>query len=188
MTSVNESAMPNKKFIFLDRDGTIIKDKHYMNRLEDIEFLPGAKEGLKKLQEEGYQFIIATNQAGIARGYFGEKEAFQFHNEVISRLQKWDIVITKSYFCFHHPDFTPPCQCRKPAMGMAEKARDEFGIDLEKSIFVGDKDSDIEFGKTCRGYTFRIISEEYPNNIKADYMVQDIFQVSTILTDEVFKI
>src|SRR3989344_7615750 len=92
------------KFIILDRDGTIIKDKSYVFRIDDIEFMPGAIEGLMNLQNMGYKFIVISNQAGIARNYYGIEDANKFNAELMSRLADNGIKIEKIYICPHHPD------------------------------------------------------------------------------------
>lgn len=167
------------KYIFLDRDGTIIEDKYYTYKIGDIEFLPRAIEGLWQLKKIGYQFIIVTNQAGVALGYYSKNVAFRFHNEVLNRLKKVDIEIKKSYFCFHSID--NQCYCRKPKPGMVFKAVKKFAIDLESSIFIGDKDSDIKLGKNCRGKTFLINNDQYDSISSPDYKVDNLYQVYEIL-------
>lgn len=173
----------DKKYVFLDRDGTIIKDKGYMYKAEDIQFLPGAIDGLKKLQTLGYQFIIITNQSGIARRYYSLKDAQRFNRELIKRLEKRGIGIKKIYFCSHHPDFTGECDCRKPGVKLAVTAQKEFGIDLEKSIFIGDKDCDIELGKKCSGMTFLVKNKQYKTNIKPDHVVNNLEEVFSRLSE-----
>lgn len=170
----------HNQYIFLDRDGVIIQDKHYIHDIEEIEFMPGALEGLLKLQILGYQFIIITNQAGIARGYFSKADAQDFDNEVIKRLATSGVTIKKSYFCPHHPEFTGECECRKPKIGLAKQAAKEFGIDLSKSIFIGDKDSDTQFGRNAGGLTIRLENKQYPNTVTADYTAnnwQEIYEI-----------
>lgn len=156
--------MPSKttnKFIILDRDGTIIEDKGYLFRPEDIEFLPGAIEGLKNLQNAGYKFVIISNQAGIARGYYNIEAAEKFNEELTAQLANHGIKIEKIYICPHHPEITGPCSCRKPNTGLALQAAKEFNINLRNSYFVGDKDCDIELGQKCGGKTCLINNGQY---------------------------
>ncbi|MFA4872392.1 MAG: HAD family hydrolase [Patescibacteria group bacterium] len=170
-------------FIFLDRDGTIIRDIGYPHKPEHIEFLPDAVEGLLLLQGQGYRFIMVTNQAGIARGIYSEKEAIEFTNAVERELAEKGVHILKTYFCPHHPDFTGACECRKPKPGLALQAAQEYNISLQKSFFVGDKDSDVEFGRNCCGITFRIANDLYPSTVAPHYEVKNILEVYTILTN-----
>ena len=161
------------KFIILDRDGVIIKDKHYMHKIEEIEFLPKAINGLRKLQQYGYELIIITNQAGVARGYFTTEQAWKFNNEVVKRLKDNNVIIKKNYICPHHPGVSGECNCRKPKIGMAQEAAQEFGFDLKECVFIGDKDSDIEFGKNCEGKTILIKNNEYQNKVRANFEVNN---------------
>lgn len=164
-----------ERCIFLDRDGVIIKDKHYTYRLEDIEFLPYAVEGLRELQCVA-PLVIVTNQAGIAHGYFSLDQAHQCNQEILSRLKAQGINIKKIYLCPHHPEITGVCQCRKPSSGLAQQAAHEHGIDLAKSVFIGDKDSDIAFGKNCAGTTILIQNNEYPSTVLADFTVMNLLE------------
>lgn len=169
------------RVIFLDRDGTIIKDKHYIFDPKDIEFLPSAIEGLKKFQETGFKFIIISNQAGIARGYFDVETANRFNKELISKLAKHDIRIERIYICPHHPEFTGPCLCRKPEPGLAKLAAKELNIDLKKSYFIGDKDCDTELGKNCGGRTFLIKNNQYNTTIMPDYKIKNLLEAADII-------
>ncbi len=135
------------KAVFLDRDGVINIEKNYVYKIEDFEFMPGIFDLCRKYQQEGYLIFIITNQAGIARGYYTEKQFLILTDWMIKELKKQDITITKVYFCPHHPDFTGECECRKPNPGMILQAAKEFDIDLSESILIGDKESDIEAGK-----------------------------------------
>lgn len=147
------------KAIFLDRDGTINVDKDYLSKIEDFEYLPGAIEGLKLLQDVGYKLIIITNQSGIARGYYTEDDFLKLNDWMIQDLKNCGVEISKVYYCPHHPEgiinkYRIDCDCRKPKLGMYQKAIVDFGIDLSKSWAIGDKIRDSEICQTtdCRGY------------------------------------
>lgn len=168
-----------KRWCFLDRDGVVVEDIRPW-KTGNMVILPGVVLGLRRLENLGFQFIITTNQAGIAKNYYTERDAKRFNNELIRQLAEEKIVIKKIYICPHYPDITGDCNCRKPKIGLAERAAKDFGIDLKESYFVGDKDSDTEFGKNCGGKTFRIKSE-YPKTVKADYEASDLIGVAEIL-------
>lgn len=134
------------KALFLDRDGVINKEKNYLYKIEDFEFIDGVFETCKYFQDKGYLIIIITNQAGIARGKYTEDDYQILTDWMIKEFEKKDIKISKVYHCPHHPDFSGECECRKPNPGMILQAQKDFDIDLSQSILVGDKNSDIESG------------------------------------------
>ena len=134
------------KALFLDRDGVINKEKNYLYKIEDFEFIDGVFETCKYFQDNGYLIIVITNQAGIARGKYTEDDYQILTDWMIKEFEKKDIKISKVYHCPHHPDFSGDCECRKPNPGMILQAKKDFNIDLSQSILVGDKNSDIEAG------------------------------------------
>ena len=134
------------KALFLDRDGVVNKEKNYLYKIEDFEFIDGVFDTCRYFQDKGYLIIIITNQAGIARGKYTEKDFAILTNWMIKEFEKENIKISKVYHCPHHPDFSGECECRKPSIGMLVDAKKEFDIDFENSILVGDKNSDIESG------------------------------------------
>ncbi len=139
------------RFIFLDRDGTLVRDPGYVHRLEDYELLAGVVDGLRKLTRAGYRLAIVTNQSGIGRGYYdvGAFERFQSH--LVGDLASAGLRVEQSYHCPHRPD--EGCVCRKPAPGLLERARDELGADLPRSWVIGDAEADVELAVRagCRG-------------------------------------
>lgn len=137
------------KALFLDRDGVVNVEKNYVYKIEDFEFMPGIFDLCKKYQNQGYLIIIFTNQAGIARGFYTEKDFQILTTWMVEQFQQNGVKISNVYHCPHHPDFTGECECRKPNPGMLLKADKDFNIDFENSIVVGDKQSDLEAGKRC---------------------------------------
>jgi D-glycero-D-manno-heptose 1,7-bisphosphate phosphatase len=127
--------------VFLDRDGTIIKDADYLSCVDELEVFEFAVEALRLLNEKGYLLIVLTNQSGIARGFFDEAAMRTVHNALEEQL---DGLIDAIYFCPHGPD--DGCDCRKPGVGMIKQAASEHSIDLANSWMIGDKKSDIETG------------------------------------------
>ena len=139
-----------KKAIFLDRDGTINVEKDYIYKSEDLVFEEGSIEALKTFKNLGYILIVVSNQSGIARGYFTEKDLNIFNNNMNEILKKNGVEITEFYCCPHHPDgigeYKKVCECRKPNNKMIEDAIKKYNIDREKSYMIGDKTSDIGAG------------------------------------------
>lgn len=149
---------------FLDRDGVINVDHGYVSTWELFEFLPGVPEALRQLQDAGYRLIVVSNQSGIGRGLYTEVDLNRLNEQISSHLkQTVGADIAGFYHCPHHPteakgEFLTQCDCRKPATGMITRAVQEHGIDVERSLLVGDKYSDIEAGKTARiGRLFRVV-------------------------------
>ena len=147
------------KAIFLDRDGTINVEKHYLHKIEDFEFLPGVIEALKLLQFAGYILIIVTNQSGIGRGYYTEEDFNVLNDWMLNTLKQKQINVSKVYFCPHLPNakierYRVNCTCRKPFLGMYDQAIEDFNIDVSKSWAVGDKIRDCAICEKygCRGY------------------------------------
>ncbi len=136
------------KAVFLDRDGTINVDKGYLYKIEDFEYLPGAVEGLRLLQNQGYLLIIVTNQSGIARGYYTEEDYKKNDGWLKADLESKGVHISASYYCPHLPDapvakYRCECECRKPRTGLFWQARKDFDIDMSRSIAIGDKNRDL---------------------------------------------
>ena len=133
-----------KRAVFLDRDGTLIEDKDYLHRPEDVVIFPGASEALKRLKEAGFLLIIVTNQSGIGRGYFTAEDCERVHERLAHEFGKFGVPFAKIYIAPEAPN--RPSRGRKPSPQFLFDARDEFGIDLTRSYVVGDKISDLECG------------------------------------------
>lgn len=128
---------------FFDRDGTINIDYGHVFRPEDLDFVPGAPEYIKRFNDWDIPVIVVTNQAGIAKGLYTEEQMHQFHRYMNERLQReYGAHIDAFYFCPHHPDYTGPCDCRKPMPGMLLRAAKDMGIDLAASDMFGDTEKD----------------------------------------------
>ncbi|MGV9199902.1 MAG: D-glycero-beta-D-manno-heptose 1,7-bisphosphate 7-phosphatase [Promethearchaeia archaeon] len=138
--------MPENRAIFLDRDGVLNKEVNYLSDPAEFEFLEGSIEALKMLKTKGYLLIVITNQSGIARGYFTVKTLNKIHEKMERILKTHGIQLDDIYYCPHHPEFTGPCECRKPKPGMLLEARKKHDLNLKKSYLVGDTLSDIEAG------------------------------------------
>lgn len=134
---------------FLDRDGVLNVDHGYVHRIETLEWVAGAPEAVRLLNDAGYAVIVITNQAGVARGYFDETAVQRFNAHLKDALAAQGARIDAIYYCPHHPqgvvkEFAIACRCRKPMPGMLEQAAADWPLDLTKSFLIGDKDSDIE--------------------------------------------
>ena len=146
-----------KKAFFLDRDGVIIEDGHYLSDSDQVVLCPGAAAAVNLMHEAGYLVIAVSNQSGIARGYFTEEQLASVERRINELLAKEGAKIDGWYYCMHHvkgviPELACDCDCRKPKPGMFLHAAQDFGIDLAESFMIGDKVSDIQAAENanCR--------------------------------------
>jgi D-glycero-D-manno-heptose 1,7-bisphosphate phosphatase len=129
-----------KKAVFLDRDGTLMIDKGFVGDPGDVELMPTVVEGLRALADGGFARIVVSNQSGVARGYFDEAAVARVNAGLLARLQAAGAGVDAFYYC---PHYEQGCACRKPAVGMIERAAREHALDLASSAVVGDRDADI---------------------------------------------
>jgi D-glycero-D-manno-heptose 1,7-bisphosphate phosphatase len=134
--------MARRRFVFVDRDGTVIEDRGFVHRIEDYAPIPGAAEALHQLQEAGFGIAIVTNQSGIGRGCFTEAEFHAFQEHLVRDLARQGVRIEATYHCPHRPE--EGCECRKPGTALLRRAEQELGASLEESFVVGDKPEDIQ--------------------------------------------
>lgn len=132
------------KGVFLDRDGTIIEDKNYLSRPEEVVMLPGAAAALKRLQEAGFRLFIVSNQSGVGRGYYTLEDVERVNRHLLSELGREGIRFAKVYYAPEAPE--APSRGRKPSPQFLFDARDEFGVELGHSYMIGDKLIDVECG------------------------------------------
>ena len=140
--------MKQKKALFLDRDGVININHGYVFEREKVEFIDGIFDLIARFVEKGYEPVIVTNQSGIARGYYSEQQFFDLMGYFQHQFDQHGLPKIAVYFCPHHPSFSDQsrlnaCNCRKPEPGMITEASSQLSIDLNHSVFVGDKLSDM---------------------------------------------
>jgi D-glycero-D-manno-heptose 1,7-bisphosphate phosphatase len=169
-----------KKAVFIDKDGTLIKDVPYNVNPELVELYEDSARSLKALKDNGYMLIVVSNQSGIARGYFSPEALKNVEEKIQSNLAAAGVQIDALYFCPHHPegiveDYRIDCDCRKPKPGMLLKASRNFDIDLNQSWMIGDILHDVEAGNKAGCKTilinngneteWRINGKRLPNGI-----------------------
>lgn len=135
--------------VFIDRDGTLTEEVGYVNHPSRVRLLPRSAEAVRRLNRAGIAAVVATNQAGIARGYFSEQVLEAVHAALVQQLEAAGARLDGLYVCTHHPsEGEPPyraaCDCRKPQPGLLLRAARDLGLDLAASTMVGDKASDLE--------------------------------------------
>ena len=135
--------------VFLDRDGTILDEVGYLNHASRFRALPGAAAAIARLNAANYPVIVVSNQSGLARGYFPESVVTEVNQLMQRELEKACATLTAIYYCPHGA--ADSCDCRKPKLGMVQRAAAEHSVDARKSFFVGDRRSDIELGHNAGG-------------------------------------
>ncbi|MGI5841188.1 MAG: D-glycero-alpha-D-manno-heptose-1,7-bisphosphate 7-phosphatase [Patescibacteria group bacterium] len=178
-------AIVNNRAVFVDKDDTVNFDKPFYNYNPDlIKIIPGASEGLSMLREKGYKVVLVTNQSGVARGYFEEKDLAPLFEKLQYLLNfRFDGI----YYCPHYiggsvNDFAVACECRKPEIGLLLKAAKELSFDLNSSWMVGDRTSDMEAGKRAGCNTVMIDRNcEYTAFPLADYICRNMKEAAEII-------
>lgn len=151
---------------FLDRDGTIIADRHDLHRIEQVDLLPGAVEALRTLEGMDFSLVLASNQSGVARGVFTEDDVRRVNEYLRTILAEQGVHLRGLLYCPHHPEGSVPeyailCDCRKPETGMARQAEGFLkDRDYQNSWSIGDKPSDVEFGQKL-GMRTALLRSEY---------------------------
>ncbi|MEY8339182.1 D-glycero-beta-D-manno-heptose 1,7-bisphosphate 7-phosphatase [Lachnospiraceae bacterium 62-35] len=148
-----------EKVVFMDRDGTVNQETHYLHRPEDLVIFDDVPAAIRRLNQQGFRVVIVTNQAGVARGYYGEEDVKRLHEFMNEELEKEDAHIDQFFYCPHHPEngigrYKKDCTCRKPKTGMFKMAEAFYQVDKKHSYMIGDKLIDTQAG---RNYGIRAI-------------------------------
>jgi len=157
------SLFPGRGGIFFDRDGTIIEEKNYLSQVKDLKLLNGVISGLQKLKSLGMPLYLITNQAGIAHGYFTEKQLRLIHLILADELLKFEIKFRAVFHCPHHPqaelpEYRSDCFSRKPKPGLLYQAARFDKLNLKHSYIIGDKLSDLEAGRKVGAKTILVLT------------------------------
>lgn len=163
------------RVVLLDRDGTLIEERHYLHDPEGVVLLPGVGEGLQRLQRAGFLLGVVTNQAGIGRGYYDEAAMHAVNDRMCALLAAYDVRFAGIWFCPHAPD--AGCACRKPAPGMVLAAARALGFEPSSAVIVGDKPCDVELAHAvgakgilvCTGYGQASAAETCAEYVATDF-------------------
>ncbi|MBZ0266475.1 D-glycero-beta-D-manno-heptose 1,7-bisphosphate 7-phosphatase [bacterium] len=165
------------KLVFLDRDGTLIIDKHYLHKPEEVELFPGAGEAVARLNQSGILVVLVTNQSGVGRGMFSETDVIKVHDHLQNLLAAYGAYLDAIYYCTNAPEDN--AECRKPNPGMLIEAARKFQVDLKKTVIIGDKMADLEAGRRVGAITILVktgygakLAESNPP--EADWIVEDV--------------
>jgi|ERR1700693_721884 len=169
--------------IFLDRDGVIVRDVHYLKKLSQIELLSSA--ALLGALRGRFYLVVATNQSGIARGLLTEEDLLNIHSELVLQLAAEGVIIDAFYYCPHLPaatidSYRIACECRKPKAGMLLRAAADWRIDIQRSYIVGDSDSDVEAGRAA-GLAENILLGGSPDVVREYTCAKDLSQAVQII-------
>lgn len=171
--------------MLLDRDGTLIEERHYLARVEDVALLPATGRGLRLLHDAGLGLAVITNQSGLRRGYFDQTALDAIHARLTQLLANEGVSLAGIYVCPHAP--ADECDCRKPQTGLAYRAAAELQFDPASSLVIGDKPCDIELGRRLNATTFLVrtgygaLAEQ--EGLRADYIVDDLEEAAHIILE-----
>lgn len=165
------------QFIILDRDGTVIVDKCYLDNPDGVELLPGAAEGLRKMIAAGYSLIFVSNQSGLGRAKFDLATLDAINARMTTILESENVTHKGIYYCPHTPEEN--CSCRKPGTDLVIQAASELGFKLEESWVIGDKAADINLGKAINSGSILVLTGEgsqtvLDSSVSPDYVAKDL--------------
>jgi len=163
------------KVVFFDRDGVVNKDVGYLYKVEEFEFIDSIFEVCKHFISLGYKLVIITNQSGIARGYYREKDYYTLTKWMLKQFINQSINILDVFFCPHDPKAN--CSCRKPRPGMLIEGRDKYNIDMKNSWMIGDKEADIQAANAAGISNTILVKSGHPideSNSNAKYIIKSI--------------
>ena len=180
-----------ERAVFVDRDGTLIEEVGYLDRVDRVAFFPWTIAAIQALNRAGLAVVMVSNQSGLARGFFTESVVHDVHRRIAELLDAGAAHIDAYYYCPHHPDGKVPglgtvCECRKPARGLVDRAMREFGIDPERSFVIGDRWVDVGLARAigAKGVLVRTgygdVEERMPPlGMTADAVVDNLVAASS---------
>jgi D-glycero-D-manno-heptose 1,7-bisphosphate phosphatase len=165
----------SERVVILDRDGTIVVDHGYLSDPGALEFMPGAAAGLRWLHEQGYRLVVVTNQSGVGRGLFTIERMHEVHEALLQMVREEGARLEAIYFCPHAPE--AKCACRKPETGLLLQAAQDLGFEPSAAIVIGDKGTDVEFGRRVGAVTMLVSGRDgAPEGVVPDYAVKDLVE------------
>ncbi len=172
-----------KRFVILDRDGTLIVERNYLSSPDGVELLANATEGLRRFKELGWGRLVVTNQSGIGRGYFTGDTVNAIHDQMAALFARRGAEIDGIYVCPHAPE--DDCDCRKPRTGLVLKAAADWGFKPSDCLFIGDKACDIDLGRALGGSTILVLTgygtEHWQTGLaRPDFVVRDLSEAAEV--------
>ncbi|HXG51077.1 MAG TPA: HAD-IIIA family hydrolase [candidate division Zixibacteria bacterium] len=180
----DRAAPQDRRFVVLDRDGTINEEREYLSDPDQVRLIPGAAEGLRRLKEMGLGLVVITNQSGVGRGYFDRARLDAIHRRLSELLQAEGVALDGIYVCPHTPE--DKCSCRKPRTALLDRAAGELGFKPELGFVIGDKPCDIEMGAAVGATTFLVrtgYGAHYAADgaVCADHVVEDLREACAVI-------
>ena len=178
--------MGRRRFVMLDRDGTIIAERHNLSHPDQVELLPGSASGLRTMRDLGCGLLVLTNQSGIGRGYFDVDMLAKVHCRIKELLAAQGVELDGIYYCPHTPE--QGCDCRKPATGLALQAAAEHGFDPAMGFVVGDKRCDVDLGRNI-GARSILVRTGYGNeearlpDLRVDRICDDLADAASFIAE-----
>lgn len=170
------------KVVILDRDGTLVVDRPYQHDPDALEFEAGAAEGVRWLHMRGYRLVVITNQSGIGRGLFSAASLEAVHARLQQMVGAAGADLAAIYYCPHAPE--AGCACRKPEQALMQRASAELGFDPRGAIVIGDKNSDVEFGRRAGAMSVLLAAagSEAASHSHADAIVPNLLAAARLIT------
>jgi phosphoheptose isomerase len=182
--------MDQRRFVVLDRDGTIIIERNYLTDPSEVELLPGSAEGLRHMRDLGLGLAVITNQSAVGRGFINEVQLDLIHKRFRELLEQEKVFLDGIYFCPHLPE--EACECRKPAPALLKSAAQELGFDPQQTFVIGDKACDIELGHRVGATTILVrtgYGEEFEKgeDLQPDFTVNDLKEAAEVMREIIEK-
>jgi D-glycero-D-manno-heptose 1,7-bisphosphate phosphatase len=182
---------PPRPAVFLDRDGTLNEEVHYLHRAEDFRWIPGAPEAVRRLNEAGLLVLVVTNQAGVARGFYTEADVDRLHAHLQAELARHGARVDAFYYSPYHPEgtverYARASDCRKPGTALFERAVAAWGVDPARSFVVGDRATDLAPGRAL-GMRTVLVETGYGRaeraDADADFVAADVGEAVSLVLD-----
>ncbi|MBI2546186.1 HAD-IIIA family hydrolase [Candidatus Woesearchaeota archaeon] len=181
--SIDAQAQVTGKAVILDRDGVINEEVEYLHEPDKFRFVPRALEGIRKMQDLGFQIVVATLQAGIGLGYFTKEDFYKVNKVMLKGFKEHGIIASRVYFCPHAVQDN--CRCRKPKTGLFDRAKEDLKLEMGKSWAIGDKTADILAGKNAGCRTILVKTGHAGNDkefdIKPEFVAKDLVEAAEII-------
>lgn len=176
--------MVQQRFVVLDRDGTIIKERHYLSDPLQVELIPGVASGLRHLRDLGLGLVVITNQSAVGRGYLSTSRLGLIHKRLSELLEAEGVYLNGIYACLHTPQ--DDCSCRKPRTGLLELAARESDFESRSCFVIGDQVSDVGLGERAGATTFWVRTSYGAELVRegtcpSDYIVDSLFDAAQII-------